>query len=126
MTIADEPLVVITASDSDAAEGGSDPGTLTVTRGMNANLSFDRDAKMTFAATGPGTATLDNDYTVTGGSIIGSGAGFVTVRIPTGEAAVILTVTPTGGLTQWAAAEGPEEVIATAEGTEARDRKSVV
>ena len=87
---------------------------------MNASRSFDRDAKVTFAATGPGTATLDNDYTVTGGSIIGSGAGFVTVRIPTGEAAVTLTVTPTGGLTQWAAAEGPEEVIATAEGTEAR------
>jgi hypothetical protein len=120
VTIADEPLVILTAPDADAAEGGGDPGTLTVTRGMDASLGFERETTVTFAATGAGTAILDDDFTVTGVAIVGRGAGFVRVRIPAGEAAVTLTVTPTGGLTQWAAPEGPEDVIATAEGSEAR------
>jgi hypothetical protein len=120
VTIADEPLVILTAPDAEAAEGGGDPGTLTVTRGMDASLGFDRDTTVTFAATGAGTAILDDDFTVTGAAIVGRGSGFVTVRIPAGEEAVTLTVTPIGGLTQWAALEGPEEVVATAEGSEAR------
>ena len=115
MTITDDPpSITLTATVPDTAEGGSAPAELSVARG--GAVAADRDVVVTLT----GTAILDDDYTVTGASIVGSGAGFVTVRIRAGQAAVTLTVTPTGGPTQWAANEGPEEVIATAEGTEAR------
>ena len=111
VTIADEPRVVVAAPDDQAAEGGSKPATVTVTRGMNARTDFARDTQVFFT----GSATFGVDYTVTGANIVQPGNGSVLVRIPAGETSITLTVTPVGDLAQLAALEGDETVIATAE-----------
>src|SRR5690606_4811969 len=77
-TIADTPVVTVTATDQDASEVGPDPGTFVVTRtGSTA-------AALTVNFTRTGTAVNGTDYTAIGTS----------VQIPAGEPSASITIAP--------------------------------
>jgi hypothetical protein len=84
VTIADnEPTVTVSATDADAAEAGTDPGTFTITRSnTNGNLVVNY--------TVGGTATSASDYSALSGSVtIASGQTSATVTVtPINDAAV--------------------------------------
>ncbi|MEW5744165.1 MAG: PKD domain-containing protein, partial [Nitrospirota bacterium] len=87
------PTVAITASDQNAAEASSDPGTFTVTRtGATTN-------PLTVSYTVSGTATNTDDYAALSGSI----------TIPAGQSSAAITIAPVDD-TQ---IEGAETVILT-------------
>ncbi len=87
------PIITISATDSAAAEAGSDTGTFTITRtgGTSAALGI------TFSVSG--TASSGSDYSSLGSS----------TPIPTGAASATIMVTPVDD----AAVEGTETVILT-------------
>ena len=72
------PVVTVAATDASAAEGGSDPGTFTVTR------SDSTAAPLTVSYSMSGTAANGTDYQVLPG----------TITIPVGASSATVTVTP--------------------------------
>jgi hypothetical protein len=103
--------VVMAATDPKAEEDRPNPGTFTVSRGLGANQGFDRDVLVTLT----GTATAD-DFSVTGAAIVEATGNTLLLRITAGQASVVLTIMAPGD----GVLEGPETVIATAEGSVAQ------
>ncbi len=95
----------MSVSDASATETG-DVGAFVVSRGAGALTTFNRDVVVAVA----GTATNFTDYQFTG-SIVSNQAAQLIVRIPSGQASTVVTLTPAAD----AASEGVETAILTAE-----------
>jgi len=97
------PVVMVTASDSSAAEAGSDVGVFVVSRSQDLT-----DGDLTVSLDLSGLATLDDDYTVTSSDGIWDGANN-TLTLLDGSATASLTITPNDD----DVAEGTEDVTLT-------------
>ena len=111
VTIADEPAVTLTATYPNAAELGSNVGTVVVTR--TGPSTYDRDVTVSLGGTATSNGT---DYTISSPSMTqGPFPSFFVLRIPAGQTTATVTVTPIFS----DAVETAETVILSAEGATA-------
>ena len=103
----EQPEIAITATDPDAAELGSNTGTVVVTR--TGPTTLERDVVVSIT----GSAINNSDYEITSAALVGAvNPTFFTLRIPAGQTTAAVTVTPIFS----PEVEGSETVILTAEG----------